>query len=95
MVFYAFVTRRYNLGAASGEFKGYTPTEIRTWDKAIFDFPLEIPEGAEFIEEIKNAQDKVVAIVYIENGKKKRRNLNGTVQELEDEASSIVEEINL
>lgn len=87
--------KRYNLGAASGEFKGYTPTEIRTWDKAIFDFPLEVPEGAEFIEEIKNAQDKVVAIVYIENGKKKRRNLNGTVQELEDEASSIVEELKL
>ena len=87
--------KRYNLGAKSGEFKGYTPTEIRTWDKSIFDFPLEVPEGAEFIEEIKNAQDKVVAIVYIENGKKKRRNLDGTVQELEDEVSSIVEEINL
>jgi len=90
---YQEAAKRYNLGAEQGVYKGYEPVQIRTWDKSIFDFPLEVPEGAVFIEEIKNAQDKVVAIVYVENGKKKRRNLNGTVQDLEDEVSSTVEEI--
>jgi len=83
---YQEAAKRYNLGAEQGVYKGYKPVEIRTWDKSIFDFPLSIPEGAELVEEIKSVQDKVVAIVYKENGKLFRRNLDGTVKELKDSA---------
>ena len=83
---YQDAAKRYNLGAKQGVYEGYPPVEIRTWDKSIFDFPLSIPEGAELVEEIKNVQDKVVAIVYKENGKLFRRNLDGTVKELKDSA---------
>jgi len=87
--------KRYNLGAEQGVYKGYPTIEIRTWDKSIFDFPLAVPEGAELVEEIKNTQDKVVAIVYKENGKLMRRNLDGTVKELEDAPSATANTIPL
>ena len=92
---YQSSVKRYNLGAEQGVYKGYLPVEVRTWDKSIFDFPLSVPEGAEFVEEIKNTQDKVVAIVYKENGKLMRRNLDGTVQELEDAPSATANTIPL
>lgn len=77
--------KRYNLGAKTGEFPGYEPVEIRTWDKSIFDFPLEVPEGAELIEEVKNEDTgQVVAIIYLDvDGKTKKRYLNGTVEEVD------------
>ena len=92
---YQSSVKRYNLGAAQGVYEGYPTIEMRTWDKSIFDFPLAVPEGAELVEEIKNTQDKVVAIVYKENGKLMRRNLDGTVKELEDAPSATANTIPL
>ena len=50
----------------------------------MFDSPLTVPEGATFIEEVKNAKDKSVAVIYTKNGKTYRRNLNGTIEEIKN-----------
>ena len=79
----------YNLGAGSGNFEGYQKKEAKTWDMDMFDSPLTVPEGATIVKEVKNAQDKPVAVIYTKNGKTYRRNLNGTIQEIKD-ASKVV-----
>lgn len=79
---YKSAAKRYNLGAGSGEFKGYEPTEIKTWDKSMFDFPLEILKGQTLVKEITDASGKVVGIVYKENGKTYRKLINGSVEEI-------------
>ena len=50
----------------------------------MFDSPLTVPEGATIVEEVTNAQDKPVAVIYTKNGKTYRRNLDGTIQEIKD-----------
>ena len=80
---YSDAAKRYNLGASSGEFEGYEPVEIRTWDKSMFDFPLELLQGQTLIEEVKDSNGEVVAIIYKEAGKTFRRNKDGTVKEIE------------
>ena len=74
----------YNLGAGSGNFEGYQKKDAKTWDMSMFDSPLTVPEGATIVEEVTNAQDKPVAVIYTKNGKTYRRNLNGTIQEIKD-----------
>ena len=74
----------YNLGAGSGNFEGYQKKDTKTWDMSMFDSPLTVPEGATIVEEVTNAQDKPVAVIYTKNGKTYRRNLNGTIQEIKD-----------
>ena len=79
---YKSAAKRYNLGAGSGEFAGYEPTEIKTWDKSMFDFPLEILKGQTLVKEITDASGKVVGIMYKENGKTYRKLINGSVEEI-------------
>ena len=55
----------------------------------MFDSPLTVPEGATVVEEVKNAQDKIVSILYTYKGKTYRRSLNGTIKEIKD-ASNVV-----
>jgi len=74
----------YNLGAGSGNFEGYQKKDAKTWDMSMFDSPLTVPEGATIVEEVTNAQDKPVAVIYTKNGKTYRRNLDGTIQEIKD-----------
>ena len=74
----------YNLGAGSGNFEGYQKKDTKTWDMSMFDSPLTVPEGATIVEEVTNAQDKPVAVIYTKNGKTYRRNLDGTIQEIKD-----------
>ena len=76
--------RLYNLGAGSGNFEGYQKKDAKTWDMSMFDSPLTVPEGATIVEEVTNAQDKPVAVIYTKNGKTYRRNLDGTIQEIKD-----------
>jgi len=82
---YEKALKKYNVGAGSGEFKGYEVSEKKTWDMSIFDSPLTVPVGAILDEEIKNSAGKVIAIIYMDiDGKKKRRNLNGTISEVKE-----------
>mgnify|MGYP003634384944 FL=1 len=74
----------YNLGAGSGNFEGYQKKDAKTWDMSMFDSPLTVPEGATIVEEVTNAQDKPVAVIYTKNGKTYRRNLDGTIQEIKN-----------
>jgi len=78
----------YNLGAGSGQFKGFEEKTAKKWDMSMFDSPLTVPEGATFIEEVKNAKDKSVAVIYTNNGKTYRRNLNGTIEEIKNKDTS-------
>jgi hypothetical protein len=81
---YEEALKLYNLGAGSGNFEGYQKKDAKTWDMSMFDSPLTVPEGATIVEEVTNAQDKPVAVIYTKNGKTYRRNLNGTIQEIKD-----------
>jgi Sec-independent protein translocase protein TatA len=81
---YEDALKLYNLGAGSGNFEGYQKKDTKTWDMSMFDSPLTVPEGATIVEEVTNAQDKPVAVIYTKNGKTYRRNLNGTIQEIKD-----------
>ena len=76
--------RLYNLGAGSGNFEGYQKKDAKTWDMSMFDSPLTVPEGATIVEEVTNAQDKPVAVIYTKNGITYRRNLDGTIQEIKN-----------
>ena len=80
---YSNAAKRYNLGASSGEFEGYEPTKIRTWDKSMFDFPLEILQGQTLIEEVKDSNGEVIAVIYQEAGKTYRKTKDGAVEEIE------------
>ena len=74
----------YNLGAGSGNFEGYQKKDTKTWDMSMFDSPLTVPEGATIVEEVTNAQDKPVAVIYTKNGITYRRNLDGTIQKIKN-----------
>ena len=88
---YLDAARKYNAGVASGNFDSnlYKPHNVRDrsdFDMSVFEFPLSMPPGATLIDEIKEG-DKVVAIIYKEGEKTKKRYLNGTITEIKPEDS--------
>ena len=55
-----------------------------------FSLAPSVPEGATIVEEVTNAQNKPVAVIYTKNGKTYRRNLNGTIQEIKNKDTSSI-----